>query len=148
MIQLHPPLSHLLYQDCFEPLLLRQKKDGLPGSVVFDETSGEERKDDDPQILCKVCNLPITAPKFSIAVDSHHSHTFFNPAGIVFEIGCFSKAPGCGITGGPSREFSWFSGTAWSTVACNSCLVHLGWLFEGRESPFFGLILNRLIETK
>ncbi len=81
-----------------------------------------------------------------ISVESSHNHTFFNPAGIVFEIGCFSKAPGCGIVGEASSEFSWFAGTKWTTAICSGCLCHLGWLFEGRGEPFFGLILTSLIE--
>jgi hypothetical protein len=73
-------------------------------------------------------------------------HTFFNPAGIVYEIGCFRNAPGCMTYGPPSLEFAWFSGYSWQVVCCRSCQEHLGWIFYA-DDEFFGLIINKLREN-
>ncbi|MGB5984318.1 MAG: cereblon family protein, partial [Desulfobacterales bacterium] len=82
-----------------------------------------------------------------------HRHTFANPHGRVFEIGCFRDAPGCRVQGPALTEFSWFSGYAWRIALCGGCLSHLGWRFQGAPSGipgpgFFGLILNHLIEIE
>lgn len=83
--------------------------------------------------------------KYRQEIDGAHQHTFFNPAGIVFEIGCFTQANGCMAAGPPSTEFSWFKGFAWRYVLCSGCFTHLGWLFESSQSSFHGLILKRLL---
>ena len=69
-----------------------------------------------------------------------------NPAGIVYEIGCFRRAPGCLPFGPSSGEFAWFSGYIWQVVYCRGCQQHLGWMFSG-EDRFFGLIVNKLAEA-
>jgi hypothetical protein len=76
--------------------------------------------------------------------DGSWTHTFFNPAGIVFEIICFSTAPGCLVQGPSSTEFSWFAGFTYRLAFCGNCLTHLGWFYESRDSSFFGLILKKL----
>ena len=97
-------------------------------------------------LYCKACGNAITAKDQAITVSSSFRHTFFNPAGIVFELGCYKQAPGCMIAGVPSSEFSWFSGYLWSFALCLSCEAHLGWCFESGTSVFWGLILNKLKE--
>jgi len=98
-------------------------------------------------ILCRRCDHPITRQADLIAVDGSREHTFFNPAGIVFEIRCFSRAPGCRLEGAPSSDFTWFAGYRWQLALCLSCLTHLGWYFSGADAAgFFGLIRNRLYE--
>jgi hypothetical protein len=110
-------------------------------------TAGEEARKAEPQILCRECLHPITRDQERIGVDGAHRHTFANPQGIVFEIGCFKQAPGCAYAGAASAEFSWFSGCTWRVALCFGCLTHLGWVFlePGGES-FHGLIIDRLIE--
>jgi hypothetical protein len=88
----------------------------------------------------------VTARDHKIAVNGSHGHTFFNPAGIVYELGCFRKAPGCRIAGERSSEFSWFTGHVWRFALCRSCNAHLGWFFEGSENAFYGLIFANLRE--
>ncbi len=97
-------------------------------------------------LRCRACDLAITSPKKRCSRDGKHQHTFFNPAGVVYEIGCFSDAPGCLLSGSPSREFTWFKGYSWQVAYCNKCLEHLGWYFSGTESGFFGLRINCLRE--
>jgi hypothetical protein len=72
-------------------------------------------------------------------------HRRVNPAGIVFEFGCFASAPGAAVIGEPTEEHSWFPGYVWSYVLCRGCGEHLGWHFQGADSPFHGLILDRLV---
>lgn len=109
---------------------------------VKDETEDRQEK----AILCAACRIPITKAKERIEKAGKHLHTFFNPAGIVYEISCFRRAPGCLVYGAPSTEFAWFAGYYWQVVYCRSCLTHLGWRFSG-EDEFFGLIANKLMEN-
>jgi hypothetical protein len=97
-------------------------------------------------ILCRACGRRITAHEEKIAVNGSHQHTFFNPSGIVYELGCFRLAPGCQEAGPATTEFTWFAGYAWRFVLCAGCGSHLGWSYAMRESSFFGLILAQLRE--
>lgn len=97
-------------------------------------------------IRCRACGSVVTRRDEKIAVGGSHCHTFFNPAGIVFELGCFRGAPGCFVTGKASSEFTWFAGYVWRFALCSHCRAHLGWFFERQESTFFGLILTNLLD--
>jgi hypothetical protein len=78
-------------------------------------------------------------------VSGSHRHVFANPYGFVFEIGCFSDAPGAAGRGPVATAFSWFAGTAWQAAVCAACGRHLGWRYDRGDSHFFfGLILDRL----
>ena len=110
-------------------------------SIEKDESEKEQQKG----LLCRICHLLITSSRESLEKDGKHLHTFFNPAGIVYEIGCFRQAQGCLAFGAPSGEFAWFGGYSWQVVYCRSCQQHLGWRFSG-EDQFFGLIVNKLTE--
>lgn len=97
-------------------------------------------------LYCKGCGRAVTAKDQAITVQSSFRHTFFNPAGIVFELGCYRQAPGCNPAGPPSTEFSWFAGYSWRLALCSGCQAHLGWCFESALARFWGLILNKLTE--
>lgn len=97
-------------------------------------------------ILCRACGMAVTTRKEKIAVGGSHAHTFFNPAGIVFELGCFRRAPGCRNAGELTSEFTWFAGYLWRFALCSSCRAHLGWFFQGGDDTFYGLILPHLQE--
>lgn len=97
-------------------------------------------------IKCKTCGWTITAENQKTAINDSHTHTFFNPAGIVFELACFHKAPGCLVAGEATTEFTWFSGYLWRYALCQNCQNHLGWFYEGRDRSFFGLILQNLTQ--
>lgn len=100
----------------------------------------------DPLLVCASCDHPITSKQEKISRGGAHEHTFANPAGVIFCIGCFRSAPGCMRTGERTAEFSWFAGYQWSYAACSLCGTHLGWFYNKEESTFYGLILDRLIE--
>lgn len=94
---------------------------------------------------CRVCGALITTGGDRTEIDGGHAHTFVNPAGYIFRIGCFRSAPGCLIIGEPTREYSWFAGRFWRLAACALCTTHLGWAYgNGETREFFGLILDRL----
>ncbi len=128
------------------PLLLRAERrrdrQGRP--------AGEEQQERDAlpmdAIFCRACGGVVTDRGQRIAVGGSHTHTFFNPAGIVYELGCFQQAAGCVISGEATAEFTWFVGHLWRFALCRRCQAHLGWFFEMAEKNFFGLILARLRE--
>jgi len=117
----------------------------MPMGLVEEETQ-EQMLEQEAYIRCRQCRSVIASPEDRINVQGSHQHTFANPHGIVFEIGCFSSVKGCGHVGPASNEFSWFAGYSWQVAVCFMCLTHLGWFFSspGKES-FHGLILDRLI---
>jgi len=130
------------------PLLLRDAKQAGPGAAgrLQDEPALDDT-DDGPFILCRRCLQIITGRAQRIAVQGAHEHTFFNPHGIVFQIGCFRKTRGCRYVGPASEEFTWFKGFTWRVAVCSACLTHLGWLFvSDHAEAFSGLILDRLTE--
>ena len=120
-------------------------RDKSPGRPAVKKKTAKKENRHQP-ILCKACGRKITTAEQAIAVNSSFQHTFFNPAGIVFELGCYRRAEGAGAVGQPSSEFSWFSGYLWSFALCSGCQTHLGWYFESASDGFWGLILNRLRE--
>jgi len=95
-------------------------------------------------LVCAVCLRAVTTTSARIEMSGSHAHTFSNPHGIVFHIGCFAVAPGCGVASEPSTHYSWFPGYAWQIVVCRGCGEHLGWLFHSGDSRFHGLIFDRL----
>jgi hypothetical protein len=100
--------------------------------------------EDNDFIICKNCGNPVTTPESIISVNEKHQHIFTNPTGIVYQIGCFSSAEGCNISGDPTAENTWFAGFNWSYAACSNCMIHLGWFYERDEETFFGLIIDLL----
>lgn len=98
-----------------------------------------------PAIVCRNCSHPVTDPTQRINMNGGFYHTFANPHGQVFEIGCFQRAPGCAAASDLSVEFTWFAGYAWQVGICTNCAGHLGWVFTAPGHRFFGLILDRLV---
>jgi len=68
------------------------------------------------------------------------------PAGIHFNIITFSETHGCGQTGVPTLEHTWFPGHTWSYCQCAECGRHLGWYFSGQHE-FVGLITERIVRA-
>lgn len=110
------------------------------------EAGNIDADDEKRPLFCKICGTLITYRSLAIAMNGGHVHVFSNPAGLTFEIGCFSRAPGCAITGAPTAEHTWFPGYAWSFALCGGCFNHLGWRYAAGSSGFFGLILAMLTE--
>lgn len=130
------------------PMLLKPELRGKEKAGIKEETEFDENFDEGSFLLCRQCLAMITTTSQRIAVDGTHQHTFANPHGVVFEIGCFKNAWGCGAVGSPTNEFTWFAGYFWQVTVCASCLTHLGWRFTSPDaSGFYGLILDRLIES-
>jgi hypothetical protein len=106
-----------------------------------------EAEAEEENLYCFICGHIITQSRLRIAVAGAHNHTFTNPGGYRFEIGCFREAEGCEPAGEFSDFYSWFDGYTWRYATCASCRVHLGWVYRG-EDTFFGLILDRLLSSK
>jgi len=99
-------------------------------------------------LKCAHCGSRVARTSDRIEVNSHHEHTFINPVGVIYKIGCFKVASGVIEVGPSTTEFSWFSGHSWRCLACGGCEVHLGWSFTAVGSCFLGLILSQLCEDE
>ena len=108
------------------------------GKHELDDACGGE------QILCRRCGRYITSGKQRISVNGSHEHTFANPEGILFHVGCFARVQGCSFAGEPTGEWSWFMGYAWSVAYCAGCGLHLGWRYSSADDVFHGLVLRSL----
>jgi hypothetical protein len=120
-----------------------------PGTPAGSEASAEREQLDAaeaPRIVCAACGALVTTPAQKTSMDGRHAHRFTNPAGMQFEIGCFSAAPGAAAVGEPSTVWTWFPGYAWQAAVCRACLAHLGWCFSAGAARFFGLIADRIAE--
>jgi len=100
---------------------------------------------EDKQLLCFTCRNVLTRESNTIEVSGKHSHFFTNPAGIEFNLRCFSDAPGCEIKGVPIADFTWFPGYHWCFAFCSECSVQSGWFYLSPSDRFFGLIREALI---
>ncbi len=122
------------------------EKDAIKLLKSLMPNEGEKEPKSAQYIYCRNCYKIITSPNERVEIYGAHQHTFANPHGLVFEIGCFSTAEGCGYTGPPTTEFSWFKGFSWRIAICSKCLTHVGWLFTSTGAENFnGLIVDRLI---
>lgn len=122
--------------------LEREPGPGAPGSTPSDvEAPGTSRS---PRLLCAACGSTITTAASRTEVLGEHRHIFCNPAGVVFEIGCFGEAPGAVAVGPAEHFFSWFPGYPWRLAHCRGCLAHLGWAYG--DDDFWGLVLVRLVD--
>lgn len=102
--------------------------------------------DNDSFILCAACRRRITTPDEAVERCDAHCHVFCNPAGLLFRIGLFRRAPGCVALDPPSSDFSWFSGYVWRAACCRGCGAHLGWRFDADTGDaFYGIILARIV---
>ena len=111
----------------------------------------ESRREQDKggRLYCAACSRLITSQDQRMPVSGAHAHTFRNPHGLVFKIGCFATAPGCGQVGEATEEWTWFPGYSWQLAVCMSCGSHLGWRYLSRAGDaFYGLILRQLAEHR
>ena len=119
------------------------------GTSTKPAESEKRELEEEKFIRCRQCHQPVTRPSERISVEGSHAHTFANPSGILYEIGCFRSVIGCGYVGPSTDEFSWFKGFSWKVSYCTGCLTHLGWLFISSAGfSFNGLILDRLTEPE
>ena len=138
------------YRGSPPPMAFRRLTDKQIDSITKKIAEKRQKKPDkDPLIRCKSCGNTITTVDAVIPVCGQHRHTFKNPAGIYYEIGCFSAAKGCFNMGEPTLEFTWFPGYTWCYSVCSKCFAHMGWFYKsGGDNSFYGLILNRLARSQ
>lgn len=137
------PQRHLFRFISLTPGLLF-REDGDVSSNTVSDIERKEQENEEEGLLCRKCGHVITSPDHQIQVNGGHLHTFFNPAGVIYEIGCFSNAPGCLQYGPSSSEFTWFAGFTWRLSLCGLCTAQLGWFFSSSDTIFYGLILKNL----
>ena len=119
---------------------------GKSGQRPEEAVENKEETKEEKLILCRHCGHAVTHPDERTEKEGAYQHTFANPHGIVYDIGCFRTADGCGATGPATGEFTWFKGYRWRVAVCIACLVHIGWLFVSDSGDrFHGLILDRLV---
>ncbi|MBF0588219.1 MAG: hypothetical protein HQL53_03745 [Magnetococcales bacterium] len=142
-----PSPARCLYPSWY---LFRLPNHQTPGGSPQNTPQGDHQTEDEPihPMRCTACGHGITFEHHRMAVDGKHDHTFFNPHGAVFHLGCFDQAHGCQVIGTPSNDFTWFAGYAWSLALCGGCQAHLGWQFDGvktgNEGRFYALILGKI----
>ena len=143
-----PHVSEAFKPVRIEALKLDEKRlktiKGLPARET-DDTSGDR---DGRWLRCAHCGSRIAKTADRMSVNGRFAHVFNNPAGYVFEIGCFAMAEGCVNEGHPTMEFSWFVGFSWRFAVCGACRSHLGWFYQSMKgASFYGLILANLSES-
>jgi hypothetical protein len=125
-------------------LSLLERKPPEGDATVLPTSKDLDADDDSEALLCKACRHRITTASARIEAFGAHLHDRMNPAGYVFRLGLFARAPGVMSVTAPSGEFPWFPGHLWQIVVCRGCLEHLGWLFSG-ASRFFALLPEKLV---
>lgn len=127
-------------------LLLRQGE--LKPAAPRLPSAGALGERDRGRILgCAFCRRPITTTAAAIEISGSHAHTFANPDGIRFRVGCFADASGLIGIGPRSTFWTWFPGYSWRVELCAQCREQLGWLYRSAGGAFHGLILDRLVEV-
>lgn len=117
----------------------------IPLGDIKTDPAGKEEKE--KTIICIFCGHVITFPDCIIEVNGSHLHTFRNPGGVVYRIGCFSGAVGCFDVSEPTVDFTWFPGFSWSISVCAHCKMHMGWNYRRDTGGFYGLILKNLTQN-
>ncbi|PIE69076.1 MAG: hypothetical protein CSA21_04040 [Deltaproteobacteria bacterium] len=116
-----------------------------PGKLLKTNDQEDLTPARDKGVFCRACSHLLTRESEAVSPQGSHEHTFFNPAGVLYELCCFAKAPGVVTTGLPSTEFSWFAGYSWQIGYCKHCGTHLGWHFSHTGHAFYGLIKKKLM---
>ncbi len=134
------------HQQSSPPYFLKSLNNKRIDQTLKDLDNREGETEKSWLILCRYCQHEITSEPETIEVKGKHGHTYYNPEGIIYNIGCFAIAQGCTVYGKPTYEFTWFPGFNWRFAICANCRVHLGWHYQSvKEGSFFGLIVNKLI---
>jgi hypothetical protein len=123
-------------------LLFERRPEDRAETEVIRRATAEHKREQ--RLFCALCRHPVTAETERIAVGGAHTHTFTNPHGLSFRIGCFREAAGCRCHDPATLDFTWFAGYAWRVALCARCHAHLGWSYSGDDGGFYGLIVERL----
>jgi hypothetical protein len=79
-------------------LLCRKEKEAKPVLITHKDPGVESvGPESGSRIVCRFCRNYITATRTKIEMRGRHTHVFANPAGVVFEVGCFSIDKGTGL---------------------------------------------------
>lgn len=127
-------------------LVLRRTID--PQAVLTTESDGGPAGDRGRVLACSFCRRPITTSEARIDIQGAHAHSFANPDGLRFRVGCFAQASGLALVGPRSAYFTWFPGYTWQVALCGNCHEQLGWFYRSADACFHGLILERLREAE
>lgn len=142
----HPDLFDAL-QSPIHAFKIDEKKLADLQRKIGEKTEADDEDRQGRTIRCVNCGHKVTRNSYRIEMNGRHRHVFNNPAGYLFEIGCFGAAEGCSNQGTPTLEFTWFSGYSWRYALCAKCGFHLGWLYQSSGGgAFYGLILSHLAE--
>ena len=130
------------------PLLFKRCDNVLINEFLVQQGQADPAEKKQPKfLLCINCLHRITSQQHLTDVNGKQVHTFTNPGGIQYTIGCFTVADGCLKHGNSTFEYTWFREYAWNYAMCSDCLQRLGWHFSSSDNKtFFGLILKFLIE--
>ncbi|MBL4613612.1 MAG: hypothetical protein JKY27_01885 [Magnetovibrio sp.] len=125
--------------------MLQISPDNKVDAKPFDAKTFDGSED---ALVCAQCHTFVTRKAWSVNIGGRAQHFCVNPHGIEFQVLSFSDAPGALANGRATTEATWFAGYAWRLAVCGACDVHLGWRFEGANSPsrFFGLIHEALVD--
>jgi hypothetical protein len=116
-----------------------------PARAMIEALNAELVRTPRQLIRCAACQHAVTSSIEKITMQSAHVHHFINPAGMSFDVACFSRALGCVAAGDATFDFTWFPGYAWQYALCEECGEHLGWHYVSvGNSSFFGLIVGKL----
>ena len=125
--------------------LLKESEEDEADVRILSREEAEENEGRREPLRCRGCGNEVTAAEFGIRRHGRFEHTFDNPAGYTFRLGCFSNAWNCLLHGVPTHAFTWFPGFRWRFCSCGHCGLHLGWHYDSGAESFFGLILDNLI---
>ncbi len=125
---------------------LLQRAPTPPKGDVRPDSQPTRPDEGDRVLACSSCLHAVTTSAARIEVGGRHEHSFVNPHGLRFRIGCFASAAAVPV-GEPSAYWTWFPGFRWQIAVCAGCSGHLGWRFLSADSTFHGLILDRLVEV-
>ncbi len=138
-------LQHVTFAPSVAPVRFRGSSGvSVASSDVFTKPVSDGSPANITWLTCARCGKKVARSSDRIEVNNRHEHTFINPAGVIYRIGCFAAAPGTAEIGRPSAEFAWFRGHRWRCLCCSGCETHLGWTFKSDTSQFCGLILDQL----
>lgn len=126
---------------------LREPERAAPRADPFLSTPADPlatRSEGDGWLACRACGQRVAEARDRIEVNGAHAHSFINPEGAIYRVGCFAAAAGVLPWGEPNRYFTWFAGFDWRVAGCRRCGTHLGWTYAAGAASFVALILDRL----
>jgi hypothetical protein len=116
------------------------------GSVVLPVDVVELRAAGESWLACRSCGSFVAESRARVEMAGAHVHTFINPAGTIYRVGCFAEAPGLREIGEASAHWTWFPGFEWQVGICRTCYEHLGWSYRSSSARFVALIMDKIVE--